>query len=137
MTDIVTRGMSANEVSYIPTASPISVNRHKFFVQLGKRVLAGKQFVSTGLEFSEGTDAQVHRRHEILFCSDDEVLLERLTRFIAAALKAGNAAIALVTESHRGSLLQMLHAQGVDVDGFTRCGRARLPPKLRLLGSCV
>jgi len=38
MTYIVTQGMSANEVSYIPTASPISVNRHKFFVQLGKRV---------------------------------------------------------------------------------------------------
>jgi hypothetical protein len=38
MTYIVNRGTSANEVSYIPTASPISVNRHKFFVQLGKRV---------------------------------------------------------------------------------------------------
>jgi DNA-binding NarL/FixJ family response regulator len=79
-------------------------------------VLGGKQFVSSGLELSERPNAQVPHRHEILFCSDDAVLLDSLTRFIAAALRAGNAAIALVTESHRGSLLQMLHAQGVDVD---------------------
>jgi DNA-binding NarL/FixJ family response regulator len=79
-------------------------------------VLGGKQFVSSGLEFSERPNAQVPHRHEILFCSDDAVLLDSLTRFIAAALRAGNAAIALVTESHRGSLFQMLHAQGVDVD---------------------
>jgi MEDS: MEthanogen/methylotroph, DcmR Sensory domain len=79
-------------------------------------VLGGKQFVSSGLEFSERPNAQVPHRHEILFCSDDAVLLDSLTRFIAAALRAGNAAIALVTESHRGSLFQMLHAEGVDVD---------------------
>ncbi len=34
----MTQGTSANEVSYIPTARPISVDRHRFFVQLGTRV---------------------------------------------------------------------------------------------------
>jgi DNA-binding response OmpR family regulator len=85
-------------------------------------VLGGKQFVSRGLEFSERADAQVPHRHEILFCSDDAVLLDSLTRFIAAALKAGNAAIVWATESHRDTLLQRLHAWGVDIDAATQRG---------------
>jgi DNA-binding NarL/FixJ family response regulator len=85
-------------------------------------VLARKQFVSTDLEFNVGPDAQVPRRHEILFCSDDEVLLDSLSRFIAAALNAGNAAIVWATESHRGSLLPRLHAWGVDIEAATQRG---------------
>jgi len=83
-------------------------------------VLRGKQFVGSGLEF--GTDAHHPHRHEILFCSDDAALLDGLTRFIAAALKAGNAAIVWATESHRASLLQSLRAQGVDMDTAIRRG---------------
>ena len=45
-------------------------------------VLAGKQFVSGGLEFRESTDAPAPHRHEILFRSDDEVLLDSLTRLL-------------------------------------------------------
>ena len=41
-------------------------------------VLEGKQFVSSGLEFNERADVQVPHRHEILFCSDDAVLLTAL-----------------------------------------------------------
>jgi DNA-binding NarL/FixJ family response regulator len=85
-------------------------------------VLAGKQFVSSGLKFSEGTKAQAPHRHEILFCSNDEVLLDRLTRFIAAALNAGDAAIVWATESHRDTLFQRLHAWGVDVEAATQRG---------------
>jgi DNA-binding NarL/FixJ family response regulator len=80
-------------------------------------VLEGKRFVSSGLKFSEGTNPPAPHRHEILFCSNDEVLLDGLARFIAAALNAGNAAIVWATESHRESLLQRLHARGVDIDG--------------------
>jgi DNA-binding NarL/FixJ family response regulator len=80
-------------------------------------VLGGKRFVGSGVDLSDGTDAQAApHRHEILFCSNEEALLDGLTRFIAAALNVGNPAIALVTESHRGSLLQRLHAQGVDME---------------------
>ena len=43
-----------------------------------------------------------------------------LTRFIAAALNVADAAIVLVTESHRKRLLQGLRTQGVDIDGAIR-----------------
>ena len=67
-------------------------------------VLKGERFVGSGLEF--GADAHHAHRHEVLFCSDDEALLDGLTHFIAAALSAGNPAIVLATESHQDSLLE-------------------------------
>jgi DNA-binding NarL/FixJ family response regulator len=83
-------------------------------------VLRGEQFVSSSLKDHEFTDTSGEEApdcHEVLFYSDDTVLLDRVTRFIAAPLKAGNAAIVLATKSHRDSLLQRLKAEGVDTDG--------------------
>jgi hypothetical protein len=40
-------------------------------------------------------------RHEVLFYSDETMLLNNLTQFIGTALKAGNAAIVVATEAHR------------------------------------
>jgi DNA-binding NarL/FixJ family response regulator len=85
-------------------------------------VLQGKPFVSSGLEFKQGSDAPAPRRHEILFCSDEAAILQGLTRFIAQALNEGDAAIVLVSESHRDSLLQRLYLQEVDVDGAIQRG---------------
>jgi CheY-like chemotaxis protein len=82
-------------------------------------VLGGRRFVSSSLEFSEGTDAH---RHEVVFCSGDGVLLDTLVPFIATALNAGDGAIVLVTQAHRHSLLQKLSTQGVDVDATIRLG---------------
>jgi DNA-binding NarL/FixJ family response regulator len=56
------------------------------------------------------------RCHEILFYSDDVILLEGITHFIGAALKFGNAAIVFATKPHRDMLLEGLRAQGVDGD---------------------
>ena len=67
-------------------------------------VLRGKQFVSSSLKGYESTDISVEKTpdcHEVLFYSDDTVLLDRITRFIATALKGGNAAIVLATKVHR------------------------------------
>ena len=61
------------------------------------------------------------RRHEVLFYSDDEVLLDNLTDFVAAALK-GNVAIVLATKSHRDGLFQRLKAERVDAEGAIRQG---------------
>ena len=102
-------------------------------------ILGRKRFVSKGLEFVDTTDAQAFHRHEILFCSDEAVLLNSLTRFIAAALSAGNAAIVWATESHRDSLLQRLHALGVDIDAAIQRGTyvssdaAETPDRVRML----
>jgi CheY-like chemotaxis protein len=83
-------------------------------------VLRGEQFVSRNLGLNGRMDAPC--RHEILFCSDDEVLLDGLVGFIAAALKAANAAIVWATDSHRAHLRQRLYGQGVDVDSAIQRG---------------
>ncbi len=88
-------------------------------------VLRGKQFVSSslkGYKFTATSGENAPHRHEVLFYSDDTVLLDGFTRSIAAALKAGNAAIVLATKSHRDSLLNRLKAEGVDADGALQQG---------------
>jgi DNA-binding NarL/FixJ family response regulator len=88
-------------------------------------VLQGKQFVSASLKgrgFDERSREKALHRHEVQFYSDDTILLDRVTPFIAAALKSGNAAIVVATKSHRDSLLQRLKAEGVDTDGALRAG---------------
>jgi hypothetical protein len=98
-------------------------------------VRAGQQFVSRSVAFTEPTDAPASRRHEILFCSNDAAIVDGFTRRIGAALNAADAAIVLVTESHRTHLLQELRTQGVDIDGaiergtFRNCGGVKAPAK--------
>jgi DNA-binding NarL/FixJ family response regulator len=84
-------------------------------------VLEGKRFVSTGLEVNAASDVADHP-HEILFCRDEAALLDGLSRFIATALNARNAALVLATESHQGSLLQRLLTRGVDIDAAVKGG---------------
>jgi DNA-binding NarL/FixJ family response regulator len=88
-------------------------------------VLQGRQFVSSSIKGYKFTNSSVEKaphRHEVLFYSDDTVLLDSLTRFIATALKVGNAAIVFATKLHRDSLLQGLKAGGVDTDGALQQG---------------
>ena len=88
-------------------------------------VLRGKQYVSSSLknfEFADTSAEKTPRRHEALFYSDDTVFLDGFALFIAAALNDGNAAIVLVTKSHRGSLLQRLKAESAHVDGAIQQG---------------
>ena len=49
-------------------------------------------------------------------------ILESFARFVATALKSGRAAIAIITESHRGGLVSRLKAEGVDVDAAIELG---------------
>jgi hypothetical protein len=88
-------------------------------------VLRGKQFVSSSLKDYRFTDTSAEKAphsHEVLFYSDDAVLLDRVTHFIAVALKTGDAAIVFATKSHRDILLQRLKAEGVDTDGALHQG---------------
>jgi DNA-binding NarL/FixJ family response regulator len=89
-------------------------------------VLRGKQFVSSSLKDYQFTDTSAEKaahRHEVLFYSDDTVFLDSCTRFIAAALAAGDVAAVVATESHRDSLFQRLKAEGSDVDAEIKHGR--------------
>jgi DNA-binding NarL/FixJ family response regulator len=65
---------------------------------------------------------QIIHRHEVQFYSQDAVFLESATRFLAAALKTGHAAIVVATKPLRDSLLQGLKAQGTDVDTAVQQG---------------
>ena len=108
-------------------------------------VLKGKRFVSASLAGNDLTDHKdehtanhsrsevvpplqpqnvwITRRHEAGFYSDERSFLDDLTQFIGVALKAGNGAIVVATESHRDSLLPRLQALGLDVGAAIEQGR--------------
>ena len=83
-------------------------------------VLDGVEFVSSGLQAV--ADARADRRHEIVFCADEETLLNSLTQFIGAALDTSNPANVWATESHRNTLTDKLRAQGIDINAAFRRG---------------
>jgi hypothetical protein len=60
--------------------------------------------------------------HEVLFYSDDTSFLVDLTRFVEAALSAGDPLIVVATESHRNILAQKLQADGVDTAAAIKQG---------------
>ena len=115
--DIVAKAFSLGAYGYIQKISAATDLQSAI-----DAVLAGRQFVSPSLRFTGSIDAPALRRHEIRFCSDDAAVVDGFTRFIAAALNAAGAAIALVTESHRTHLVEELRTQGVDIDGAIERG---------------
>ena len=92
-------------------------------------VLRGVRFVGSrfaGYGFTAASDARtfaIVRRHEAGLYSEDRRLLDDVTQFIGAALKAGNAAIVVATESHRNSLISKLQLHGVDIPAVIEQGR--------------
>jgi len=68
-------------------------------------------------------DTASAHHHVVGFYSEDRYFLEDFTQFIAAALKLGDAAIVVATESHRDSLLPRLEAQGVNIAAAIAQGR--------------
>jgi CheY-like chemotaxis protein len=86
--------------------------------------LRGEQFVSNELggarAIEAAQEAKAPRCHEVLFYSDEAVFVDSFARFIAAALEAGDVAVALATESHQDSLVHRLKALGIDVDAAIR-----------------
>lgn len=58
--------------------------------------------------------------HEIQFYSEDTVLLDRLSGFVEAALRAGHSAAICATRPWRDHLVYALLGRGLDVDDFIR-----------------
>lgn len=73
-------------------------------------------------QFQSETDYARHT-HSVQFYSDDPFLIDALSRFIGAALGAGDAGIVIATESHRSQLAERLAARGVDVNLAVEQGR--------------
>ena len=61
--------------------------------------------------------------HFVQFYERDEFLVESVSGFIGAALRIGDAAIVIATESHRQALDERLKKQGFDVNGCRATGR--------------
>jgi DNA-binding NarL/FixJ family response regulator len=78
-------------------------------------IVRGGRFVSGGLERIARGDGLASHRHDVVFCSSDEVLVAAFSRFIAGVLDRGNTVIVLVTEAHDRGLQRTLQASQVDV----------------------
>ena len=61
--------------------------------------------------------------HSVQFYSDDPFLIDALSRFMGAALGAGDAGVVIATHSHREQLADRLAARGVDVNLAVEQGR--------------
>ncbi len=139
-TDVVQRALASGGSGYVH-----KMNAGSELLTAVNAVLRGKRFVSAilaGNTFTEAKDEEtadrtrrefvppllrpnvrVARRHEAGFYSDDRFLLDNLTQFIGAALKAENAAIVVATKLHRDSLLPRLQAYGLDIGTAIEQGR--------------
>lgn len=63
------------------------------------------------------------RAHDLLFYSSDTSLAESVTSFFDAALEAGDALVAVVTEPHRQIIEGQFRARGLDVRDLEASGR--------------
>jgi CheY-like chemotaxis protein len=78
---------------------------------------------SDGLYATPAQNLEIGRRHEARFYSENGFLLDDLTQFAGAALKAGNVAMVIAAESHRDSLLSRLQSYGLDMSVEIEQGR--------------
>lgn len=140
--DIVHEALGVGALGYVAKTQACSE-----LLTAAEAVLHGKQYLSVGLSGDDGSGTtdwsgpgsptkagsaiagsekmEVTRSHAVQFFSDDASLLAGFTRFIEAALLAGNAVIVVATESHRKSLLQALQEHGVNTAEAIAEGRYR------------
>jgi DNA-binding NarL/FixJ family response regulator len=126
--DVVREALATGAVGYV-----VKMDARSELLIAVDAVLRGGQFVGRRLaDQSPRRDRvfpplehnrEVARRHEAGFYSGDASLLDDITQFIGTALRAGNAAIVIATESHRNSLLPRLQAYGLDTAAAIEQGR--------------
>ena len=130
-TEVVREALALGALGYV-----VKVHAGTELLPAVEAVLQGRQFVSSGLSgqcFTPSSDSKtldrpneplqppapgrvdVRCNHDVEFYSDEAGFVIGFTRFIEAALAAGTAVIAVVTEPHRKSLLQKLREHGVDM----------------------
>src|ERR1700676_2101150 len=68
-------------------------------------------------------DTPRSRGHSVQFYEEDSSLLDGLSRFIGAAIVAGEAALVVATKSHRDELAARLRNRGLDLRRATSEGR--------------
>jgi DNA-binding NarL/FixJ family response regulator len=138
--DVVQRAFGTGARGYL-----VKTDARRELLTAVDAVLRGDQFVGSrfaGHDFTGASDARapesvrsssvltplqqntgLPRRHEAGFYSDDQSFLDDLRQFIGTALRAGNAAIVVATESHRDSLLPRLQSHVLDIAAAIEQGR--------------
>lgn len=122
--DIVEKALSTGASGYV-----LKADAARDLLAAVEAILQGKQFMSASLAGDRLANERVDpssprpQRHNAGFYSDDRFLLDGLTQFTGTALKAGDAAIVVVTEAHRERLLPRLQAYGVDIANAIERGR--------------
>jgi DNA-binding NarL/FixJ family response regulator len=119
--DVVQAALSTGALGFV-----CKTDARRALLPAADEALRGRQFVSSsikGFESTETSGENAPHRHEVLFYANDAVFLESCTRFITAALGAGDVAAVVATESHRDSLFERLKAEGLDVDAEIKHGR--------------
>src|SRR5687767_3323426 len=61
------------------------------------------------------------REHFVQFYENDTFLVQSLSAFVAAGLRAGEAAIVIATPAHREALEKELQSQGLDLAALRAC----------------
>src|SRR6266404_1646475 len=67
--------------------------------------------------------ALVHGGHVVQFYQDDSFLVETVSRYVGAALAAGDAAVVIATKKRRTAIDVLLRARGLDVAKVVNQGR--------------
>jgi DNA-binding NarL/FixJ family response regulator len=137
--DVVQEALALGALGYVVKAQAGSE-----LLPAVEAVLQGRQFVSSGLSGHYFTPASTSKTldrpdvnlpppaqgsmgdtccHEVEFYSDHAAFVLGFTRFIEAALEAGNAVIVVATHSHRKSLLQRLQEHSMDIVAAIEQGR--------------
>jgi DNA-binding NarL/FixJ family response regulator len=152
--DIVEEALYTGAVGYVAKSEAA-----RELLAAVEAVLQGKQFVSSSLSrpdvnhegnAQESTHAsrenvalvprqngEIVGRHEVVFYSDDGQLIDVVSQFIGAALNTGNAAISVVTDSHRQSLFRELQACGVDIAACMEQGRYIVLDPADIVSTCL
>lgn len=89
---------------------------HRDVLPVLDAIMRGGRFVSGGLARIAQGDSVASHRHHLLFWSDETVVVDALSSFIASALKVGNTAIAIMTRARGEDVCRSLRAAGVDAD---------------------
>jgi signal transduction histidine kinase len=79
------------------------------------------EFLNPAIDTSISSRDQ--RAHVVQFYSEDEFLLDELSRFIGSAVGCGDSAIVIATAAHREGLAKRLATRGLDLSRATEWGR--------------
>ena len=148
--DIVEQALSTGAAGYLVKSD---AGRH--LLTAVRAVLAGEHYLSSslsGLQLNHNENqqagacahvvpplpkAEIAGRHEAVFYSNDQQLLDHLSQFIAAALNAGNGAVVVATGAHRESLVRSLEVGGVDIAAALEQGRYIALDAAEALSPCM